>query len=127
MKNLKYKYLWLMIGYAMIAFVVYSSLTSSPVTMDFKLSDKLMHIAGYFGLMGWFIQIYNNKQSQLILAICFICMGIGLEFLQGIGGVRFFELNDMLANMAGVILAWLLVKTPFPETLYWFENRFLKA
>ena len=125
MQELKYKSLWLIIGFAMVAFVVYSSLTSSPPEItSFKISDKLMHVTGYFGLMGWFLQIYQQKNMQIILAVIFISMGVSLEFLQDLGGVRFFEFNDMLANSAGVLLAWSLVKTPFPKMLQYFESKF---
>jgi len=125
MLELKYKPLWLMVGFAMIVFVVYSSLTSSPPEItSFKLSDKIMHMTGYFCLMGWFLQIYQQKKIQIILAIIFISMGISLEFLQDLGGVRYFEVNDMLANSAGVLLAWSLVKTPFPKILHYFESKF---
>jgi glycopeptide antibiotics resistance protein len=52
-------------------------------------------------------------------------MGVGLEFLQDLCGVRFFEVNDMLANTAGVLLAWSLVKTPFPKILFYVEQKVL--
>ena len=126
MRELKLKPLWLAIGFAMVCFVIYSSLTTSPpVPVNFQLSDKLMHLLGYFGLMGWFLQIYQNKKMQFFLAVVFISMGISLEFLQDLGGVRFFEVNDMLANSAGVLLAWSLVKTPFPRLLQFFESKVL--
>jgi len=127
MHKLKYKKLWLSIGYLMIIFVIYSSLTPSPVEMNIEGSDKLMHMIGYFGLLGWFVQIYQQKKVQLILAAVFICMGVALEFLQELGGVRYFELSDMLANTTGVLIAWLLVFTPFPKLLLWFENAVINA
>ena len=123
MPSLKYKSLWLVIGYAMVLFVIYSSLVSSPPSIGVELHDKIMHTVGYFGLMGWFIQIYHTKKSQTILAVLFILMGISLEFLQDLGGVRFFEFNDMLANTAGVLLAWALVKTPFIKILVFVESK----
>jgi VanZ family protein len=124
---LKLKFLWLSIGYLMVLFVIYSSLTSSPVTMDVKFSDKILHVVGYFALMSWFMLIYHSRKIRYLLVMLFISMGIGLEFLQDLGGVRYFEVRDMLANTTGVLLAWLLVKTPFPGLLYWLENRFLKT
>jgi VanZ family protein len=111
----------------MVLFVIYSSLTSSPVTIDVKFSDKILHVVGYFALTGWFIQIYHTSKMRYLLVTLFISMGIGLEFLQDLGGDRYFEVQDMLANTTGVLLAWLLVKTPFPGLLYWLENRFLKT
>ena len=124
--NLKYKKLWLLVGLCMVAFIVYSSLTSNPVTLDVKFSDKFMHVLGYFGLMGWFIQIYQQKKNRFILAAMFIAMGVSLEFMQDFGGVRYFEVNDMFANTAGVLLAWALAVTPFPKLLVWFESMLLR-
>jgi len=124
--QLRLKPLWLLIGYLMVAFVIYSSLTTSPLTPSFKFSDKFMHIVGYFGLMGWFIQIYQQKKTRILLAVIFICMGVLMEFLQDLGGVRYFEVNDMLANATGVLLAWALVKTPLSETLFFVEKKLLK-
>ncbi len=126
MKCLKYRALWLTIGYIMIAFVIYSSLDTTPMQLvDFDGGDKYLHMTAYFGLMGWFLQIYHTRKMQIILACGFISMGITLEFLQALGGVRFFELYDMLANSTGVLLAWSLIKTPFPQLLFYFESKAL--
>ncbi len=122
MVGLKYKWLWLFIGCLMIAFVVYSSLTTSPVTPGFKFSDKVMHVIGYCGLMGWFIQIYRDRNAQRLLAAGFIALGVGLEFLQDLGGVRVFEFNDMVANMLGVLIGWALAKTPLSRVLWRLER-----
>lgn len=124
--NLRFKILWLLIGYAMIAFVVMQSLTSSPVSVGFELSDKFYHVVGYFGLMGWFVQIYHSKFGRLLWGVFFIAMGISLEFLQDMGGVRHFELNDMIANTTGVIIAWALSGTVFSSCLLWMESKVLK-
>ena len=125
MQVLKFRPLWLVVGYCLVVFVIYSSLTTSPVTVDIEMSDKVMHVMAYFVLMGWFVQIYHNRRSHIILAVVFIALGIGMEFLQGAGGQRHFEVADMLANSTGVILAWLLTKTAFVSLLYHVENRFV--
>ncbi|RDH82973.1 MAG: hypothetical protein DIZ80_11970 [endosymbiont of Galathealinum brachiosum] len=123
---LKYKQLWLIVGYGLIAYVLYSSLTSDPITMDVKFFDKYAHVFGYFVLMGWFMQIYHAKKTVYMCAIFFIVMGISLEFLQAMTGYRFFDVYDMLANTTGVLLAWMLVRTPFPEILSYIESKLLK-
>ncbi len=119
---LKYKLLWLSIGYLMVVFVIYSSLSTSQVVLEISLSDKLMHVLGYFGLMGWFMQIYRGRRAGFRLAAVFIAMGVLLEFLQDLGGVRYFEVADMLANTLGVLLAWALSYTPVASILLWFER-----
>lgn len=119
---LKYKLLWLFIGYLMVVFVIYSSLSTSEAVLEISLSDKLMHVLGYFGLMGWFMQIYRGRRAGFVLAAVFITMGISLEFLQDLGGVRYFEIADMLANTLGVLLGWALSYTPVARILVWLER-----
>lgn len=125
--SLKYKLLWLSIGYLMVVLVIYSSLSTSDVVLDIELSDKLMHVLGYFALMGWFMQIFRSRRAGFLLAMVFIAIGIGLEFLQGLGGVRYFEVADMLANTLGVLIAWALSYTPVSRILLWIERSLLDA
>jgi len=126
--NLKYRKLWLFIGYMLIAIVVYQTLTAHPVGVDMlSFSDKFLHTVGYFILMGWFVQIYHGRQQRVLWTVFFITMGIGMEFLQDLGGVRFYEVNDMLANGLGVILALGLSNTKFSNIILIFEKHFLKA
>lgn len=115
--RLHFKPLWLVIGFGMIAFVIYESLTPSPVNFGMGLSDKVYHTTGYFGMMAWFCQIYNRTKARLGWGLYFIAMGIGLEFLQGMSGVRNYEVNDMFANSAGVVLAFLISLTRFSHLL----------
>lgn len=88
------------IGWAMVAAVVWGSLTPAPPAAG---NDKLGHFAVYGALMFWFAQLYARR---LYYALGFIAMGVALEFVQGRLGYRSFELYDMLANSAGVLLGW---------------------
>ena len=123
--HLKYRPLWLFVAYSLVAYVIYSSLTSSPVHVDVNYFDKYAHTFGYFVLMGWFMQLYHSRKGVFLCAVSLILMGVSLEFLQELTGYRFFDIYDMMANTAGVLLAWMLVKTPFPYILYYFETKFL--
>ena len=121
-KNLRYKNFWLAMGFTMITFVVYQTLTSSPLGTGIRISDKLLHITGYFGMMGWFVQIFNDRKQKILLAAGFVGMGIMLEFIQGWGGIRQYEVADMLANTTGVALAWALAYTRFSDILLTVES-----
>ena len=121
-KNLRYKNFWLAMGFTMITFVVYQTLTSSPLGTGMRISDKLLHITGYFGMMGWFVQIFNDRKQKILLAAGFVGMGIMLEFIQGWGGIRQYEVADMLANTTGVALAWALAYTRFSDILLTVES-----
>ena len=126
--DLKYRKLWLFIGYMLIAIVVYQTLTAHPIGVELlSFSDKFLHTVGYFVLMGWFVQIYHGRQQRILWALFFIIMGVVMEFLQDLSGVRFYEVNDMLANGLGVMLAWILSNTKFSNIILMFEKVFLKV
>ena len=111
--DLRGRVLWLALGWAMVAAVVWGSLTPAPPQAG---NDKIGHFAAYGVLMFWFAQLYL---SRLACAAGFIALGIALEFAQGWLGYRSFELYDMVADALGVLLgwagAWLLKKPLFKE------------
>ncbi len=122
---LKYRPLWLAIGWSLVALVLYLSLTTRPVELGIDHGDKYMHLLAYFVLMGWFQQLYPERSSQLLLLGLFIGMGIGLEYLQGMSGMRLFDPADMVANTLGALLAWLLGWTGFASLLRRLEDLLL--
>jgi len=102
-----------MIGYALVALVVFLSLTSNPVEtgLDYPHQDKLFHAFAYFILMFWFSQIYHDKFKRNMIAVAFVVMGLTLEYLQSFDPERYSEIADMVANTAGVALGLLLALT----------------
>ena len=126
--DLRYRRLWLFIGYALIAIVVYLSLTSSPVHIDTELpyQDKLLHALAYFGLTFWFLQIYHIRQHRFGWVIFFISLGLLLEYLQGFDPKRYSEAGDMFANALGVVAAVMLSGTRLRFILVNFERRVIR-
>jgi VanZ family protein len=109
---LRYKLAWVLMGVLWIATIIYLSLTSiSLPALNFGFGiDKIEHAIAYFVLMAWFGQIYNRPLQLACFAFVFVNLGIGLEYLQALGGHRMFEYADMVANAVGVLLGlWLTV------------------
>jgi VanZ family protein len=123
---LRYRSLWLTIGCMLVALVLYLSLTGNPVKIDLEIDylDKIFHTLAYFTLMFWFAQIYHDKKWRISLAVVFILMGVGLEYLQIFAPARYYELADMAANTTGVVLGLLLALTPAKNILLSIESRF---
>ena len=74
-------------------------------------------------LMGWFGQIFTARWHLVLLVVGFVCLGVSLEFVQGMGRHRHFEYADMIANTIGVVLGLILTTTAFKGSLHWFEQR----
>lgn len=60
--------------------------------------------------MFWFCQIYVSQKIRGLHGIAFLAMGVGLEVLQGMSGLREYDVVDMLANAAGVAAGWLAAR-----------------
>ena len=109
-KLLHYHSLWLLIGWCLLCIVVYFSLAHKP-PLDlppYRYADKLGHVLAYAILMGWFAQLYVDMRQRAGILIGLIGMGVVLEFIQHWGGVRQWEVADMLANSSGAVLAYIM-------------------
>jgi len=122
--ELRYRKLWLSIGYLLIVVVVFLSLTSNPVHVDTNLpyQDKLFHALAYFSLTFWFMQIYHIRHHVFQWVIFFLCLGLLLEYLQGFDSNRYSEVGDMIANTLGVVVAVALARTPLRYVLVRLER-----
>ena len=122
--DLKLRFLWLTIGYALVVLVVYLSLTSNPVDMglSFPYEDKVYHAFAYFILMAWFAQIYHDKFQRNMIALIFVFMGVLLEYIQSFDPNRTAEFGDMIANATGVAIGFYLALTNVKNTLLKIES-----
>lgn len=122
--DLRYRMLWLVVGYAMVAVVIYLSLTSRPIHIDTSLpyQDKLFHALAYFVITFWFIQIYHIRSHVVQWVIFFLCLGLLLEYLQGFDPKRYSEVGDMIANSLGVVAGAGLSMTPLRNSLVKLER-----
>ena len=110
---LKHRHFWLSGGWLLVGLVVYLSLTPHPPEpLSFPNADKLEHGFAYGSLALWFCQIYLSTRSRWVTIAGLIGLGVGLEFVQGWTGYRFFDVWDMVANSIGVLFGFLLVLTP---------------
>ena len=115
--------LWRTVGLLFVVWVIYESLTPSPIeTPGIEFGDKIGHFSAYFMMMMWFAQLYRRSR-HLVLLVGFIAMGVALEFVQEQTGYRAFEYADMLANSLGASVAWLLAGGTFSSLLLRLEQR----
>lgn len=122
--DLKLRFLWITIGYALVGLVVFLSLTSDPVDLelDVPYQDKFFHVLAYFTLMAWFSQIYHDRFQRNMIAAVFVFMGVALEYIQGFDPNRYFEFFDMLANSIGVALGFAIALTGAKNILLRIEK-----
>ena len=113
MLPLRHRRLWVAMSVALVAVVVYGSLTPSlvlPVPGNF---DKVEHFSAYCALALWFTGLFQRARYWRV-AVALLALGLSMEILQGVMHMgRSAEVLDMVANTVGVVagLAMALVLT----------------
>ena len=124
MMTLRHSLFWKLLAWSLLALVVFLTLTPSPpkVSMAFVSWDKAQHVLAYMALM-WLFSMAWEGRALIAWVVFLVCVGVTLEWLQGIMGVRVMEIWDMLANSMGVVIGWAISRTPLRLTLVRIESR----
>ena len=117
---------WRAIGFGLVVFVIWLSLTPQPIEIPVEQGDKLGHIAAYGTLMVWFAQLDTRHRVRMAYAIGFVMLGVALEFAQRLTDYRTFEVADMVADAVGVLFGW-LVSPPRGPNMIGFVERMLSS
>jgi VanZ family protein len=115
--------LWHGIGILLIGAVIELSLTPHPLEIGVEHGDKYGHVLAYASLMFWYAQLYAGIGARIGLAIGFVAMAVGLEFLQRLTGYRTFEIADMVAGAIGVATGWIIAPPRSPRVIEKLESR----
>ncbi len=113
---------WLTGGLAMLAVTLYWSLAASPVGLPESDCDKCGHVVVYFVLMSYFAGLVRERRLWL-LAAGLMAYGVGIELLQQATGPRLYEHLDIVANGAGLAIAWLAARLGLARWAAWIEAR----
>jgi hypothetical protein len=119
-RPLRYSSTWLAGGVILVAGVIFGSLlpsVSAPVG-----NDKLMHLCAYLALAVWFGGVYRPARYPWVAA-GLLALGGGIELVQGRLSYRSMELDDMVANAAGVVAGIALSWTLLGSWCQWIEAR----
>ena len=130
--SLRLRKLWLTIGWFLVGSVIYLSLAPGWLPLDALTDDEathrltygISHVLAYGTLMLWFLQLYPVPRRPII-AVCLVGLGGMLEVLQILTPDREPDLLDILANATGVVLGWLLGRTPLANILSMLERAFV--
>jgi hypothetical protein len=123
-ERLKREKLWVALGLAFVALVIFLSVTPDPVRAPTVDNFKTGHIIAYTWCMLWFCQIWRDAMHRLVITLCLIVLGIGLEFVQEVlPWHRDFAVADMVDDAIGVGIGFALGFTPLANVLRWLEAR----
>jgi VanZ family protein len=101
---LRFRRMWLTIGWILVSIAVYGSLTGNDFIAACGVNDKFMHAGTYATLSLWFAGIYPRSR-YLVIAVGLFALGVSMELLQGwMGYGRMRDMHDVFANMLGIAI-----------------------
>ena len=106
MLPLRYGRIWLVAGVLFLGFGLLSALATPPAGMG-ALNDKLVHGVGFLGFMLWFGGVFERRLLPWV-ALALVAYGLLIEVLQSLTPTRQPEGLDLAADVAGILLGWLL-------------------
>ena len=116
--RLAYRRLWLAVGAAGLAATLAGSLVPVTASVAVPAADKAVHVVVYAGLMLWFGALVATGAQRLGVAAALLIFGASIEWLQGAtSSLRHAEAGDVLANVAGLLLALAALRTLLSDWL----------
>ena len=115
---------WLVIGWVLVIFVVWVTLTPQPpqVLQAIPHLDKTGHFLAYAALTACFGAAFLSRKWLTILTIAFIIMGGVLEILQGFTA-RDPSWFDWLIDIGGALLGAGLPRIWLARIYTWINDR----
>ena len=95
---------------SLLGFLFYGDFGIQPNLVENPFGTTINHFIYYFylSLLGFFIYLKNENFKKLVYGLFFL--SIALELLQFIIPNRSFQLADLLGNILGVMVAYLVIK-----------------
>ena len=95
---------------SLLGFFLYNDLSKQPNLIANPFGTAINHFVYYFyvSMLGLCLYLRSNKFQKLVYSLFFL--SIILEVLQFLVPNRAFEIYDVSANFAGVLVAYCLIK-----------------
>ena len=102
---------------SLLGFLLYGNWQLQPNVIENPYGTTINHFISYFyvSLLGFFIYLKNENFKKLVYGL--FSLSIILELFHLIIPNRSFQLQDLLANILGVTVAYFVIK------IYLFFNR----
>jgi len=114
-------FFWEALGCLMLLAVIVLSLVQIDQPLEVPGADKFEHAIAYGVLMYWWGMVQPDRLSRWVLFLP--ALGLILELAQLRMPGRFMEWRDVIANLAGVMLAYLLLRTRARSLLGWIDHK----
>ncbi len=114
--------IWLALGCAQLVLIMVLAVMPLPVLVPVELlSDKVIHSLAFAFLMLWFASLFPRQQHWRVFS-ALLLYGLSMEAVQSQVPGRYAEGADLVADLIGLLIGLLLVRTPLHRWPLWLER-----
>jgi VanZ family protein len=118
---LRHARIWASLGGFLLVIILILALVPEPGQLPISYNDKFAHGLAFMALMLWFSGVVEVRRLPM-LAICLAAYGVLIELLQSLTATRQPEFLDLGADLAGILLGWLLSMAGLRRWCFWLES-----
>jgi hypothetical protein len=114
--------MWLALGYTQLVLIMVLAVMPLPVVVPAELlSDKVIHLLAFAFLMLWFASLFPRQQHWRVFS-ALLLYGLIMEAVQSQVPRRYAEGADLVADLIGLLVGLLLVRTSLHRWPLWVER-----
>ncbi len=99
-------WLWLFLGCCAVLALLAADFIFVPIKFSLPYEDKFYHALAHALPACWFFMLYQSTYERCALLTAFLALAILNEVLQPLSPYHTFDLWDIVANLAGIGIAW---------------------
>ena len=119
-KHLHNQFLWRFLACVWLLVISVLSVIRIAQPLDFDHSDKWTHWAAWMLMMVWFGSSWPSAKLRCFMFL--LAASTALELMQDLLPWRFMDVNDLVANLAGLLTGAVLLLTQVRGLLPWFDR-----
>jgi VanZ family protein len=120
--QLRYRTFWTAGGIVLVlAILVISLIPYNGPILPVTISDKALHALAFASLGVWFSAVVPKQREAAMFGLL-LAYGALIEVLQYFTGYRSIEWGDFIADIGGLVLAWILITAGLNNWARWIEQ-----
>ena len=109
----------------LLAIGLVAALEPVPTAVAVTFNDKFIHTTGFLVFMVWFGGVFESRFAPWV-ALALSSYGVLIEVLQSLTPTRSAEALDVVADVVGVLLGWVLSRAGFSRWCATLESWFVR-
>jgi VanZ family protein len=120
--QLRFRKMWISGGVILLVLVLVLSLVpyTGPI-VPITFIDKIIHALSFTTLIVWFSAVISQDKWVELFGLL-LSYGVLMEVLQYFTSYRFMDWEDLVADIFGLVVGWIMIRAGLANWAHWAER-----